>query len=161
MSDININPPPLQIPPEFAQNKVQRSFFGALINTLYQLWNAVYSLRFSASVKTTDNTVTALMRTQVREGTTTMIDAYIVARRTGGSAGSDGDSAFYHLTGAYKNVAGVMTIIGTAVLNGGEDQSSWNVGFDSSDDFMVVTVVGDTNYNITWEGSMSVYTVGS
>ena len=158
---LSINPPPLQVPPEFAENKLQNAFFSGLLNTIYQMWTTLYGLQTTARVTTNNADVTALLRVSVREGTTSMIKAEIVGRRTGGSAGSAGDSAFYTLTGAYKNVGGTLTGIGSPVLQGGEDVAAWNVGFDTSGESAIVTVKGETNYDITWEGAISVYVVGS
>lgn len=158
---LRINPPPLQVPPAFLKDRLQQAFFGGLINTIYQIWDSVYSIRTRATVRTTDATVTAIVRTAVADGKTVMIVANIVARRTGGSSGATGDSAFYTLTGAYKNIAGVLTGIGTPDLIGGEDQAGWNVGFTTSGDYAVVTVLGAANNDITWECTVSVYEVGA
>lgn len=158
---IKLNPPPLQVPSSFLQDKQASAFFSGLLNTIYQMWNALYSIRFSAKVTTTDASVTALIRTPVKDGKTVMIVANIVARRTGGSAGANGDSAWYTLSGAYKNIGGVLTGIGTPNLIGGEDQAGWNVGFSTSGSEAVVTVLGAVNNNVTWEGTISTYEVGA
>lgn len=158
---ISLAPPPLQVPPDFAVDKLKGAFFGGLINTLYQLWTTVYGIRTTAKVKTTDATVTGLIRTSVPSGKTVMIDAVIVARRTGGSAGADGDSAWYRLTGAYKNISGTLTGIGSPDLIAGEDQAGWAVAFSSSGEFAVVTVAGAANNDVTWEGTISTYIVGA
>lgn len=158
---LKLNPPPLQVPPTFLADKQSTSFFSGLLNTIYQIWTTLYAMRVTAKVKTTDATVTPLLRTKVANGKTVMIQAYIVARRTGGSAGTVGDSAFYILTGAYKNISGVMTGIGTPDLVAGEDQAGWNVAFTSSGIDAVVTVAGAANNEITWEGTVSTYEVGA
>jgi hypothetical protein len=158
---ISLAPPPLQIPPEFSSNKNIAAFFNGLMNTLYQLWTTVYGIRNTYRVETTDATVTALVRLPVATGKTLMIDATIVARRTGGSAGADGDSAFYKLYGAYRNVAGTLTGIGTPTLFGGEDQAAWNVAFSTSGSSAVVGVTGAANNNITWNGTISTYETGA
>lgn len=158
---INVNPPPLQIPPEFASEKVKSKFFSGLINTLYQLWTSVYGLRVGIKVITNDATPTAALRVPIQNGKTTMVVAYVAARRTGGSAGSDGDSAWYRLMGAYKNVGGTLTGIGTPSLFGGEDQAGWDFYFSSSGTEIVLTVVGAANNDITWEGAASTYVVGA
>lgn len=157
---LSLAPPPLQVPREFAKDKEKAAFFSGLINTLYQLWTNVYGIRLKTKVTTTDNTVTGAVRIPIQSGKTTMIQAHIAARRTGGSSGTDGDSAFYVLTGAYKNISGTLTGIGTPDLVSGEDQASWNVGFSSSGQEAVVTVLGATNNNITWEVTVSTYEVG-
>jgi hypothetical protein len=158
---VPVNPPPLQIPPEFAQEKIKNKFFSGLINTLYQLWTSVYGLRINFKGLTTDATPTAVLRVPVANGKTTMVVAYLVARRTGGIAGAVGDSAWYRLIGAYKNINGTLTGIGTPSLFGGEDQAGWDFYFTSSAEEIILTVVGAASNDITWEGSVSTYVVGA
>ena len=158
---IKINPPPLQMPPEFAGEKYKNKFFSALINTVYQLWNAVYGLRIEYKVVTTDATPTAAVRVPIDSGKTIMVNAYIAARRKGGISGTDGDSAWYNLIGAYKNVSGTLTGIGTPSIVGGEDQPGWDFYFTTSGNEIVLTVLGAAGNEITWEGSLSTYTVGA
>lgn len=157
----SVNPPPLQIPPEFANDKLKNSFFSGLINTLYQLWTSVYGLRTSYKITTTDDSATAALRVPVQTGKTTMIIAYIVARRTGGEAGTEGDSAWYRLEGAYKNVNGTLTGVGSPGLYGGEDQATWDFYFTAGNGEVVVTAKGAIDNNITWEGAASTYVVGA
>lgn len=155
-----VSPPPMQTPSQFTSDKQTAAFFNSLINTIYQLWEAEYGRGTSVRVTTEDATQTAMLRVSISEGTTTMIDAKIVARRTAGD-GSEGDSAFYHLQGAYKNVGGVLTGIGTPIIESGEDVASWTVGFSSSSNYAIVIVQGAANTDVTWEGEISAYTVGS
>lgn len=158
----SVNPPPLQVPPEFLKDKLMQAFFSGLINTIYQLWTTTFGIRTKTKVLTTDNTVTAAIRIPVSEGHSTMIVAYIVARRTGGSgAGSVGDTAWYQLMGCYKNISGVLTGIGSPSLIGGEDVAAWNVAFSSSAGEALVTVLGENAVNITWELTVSTYDVGA
>lgn len=158
---ISLAPPPLQVPSDFVVDKEKNGFFSALLNTIYQLWTQVYGIRTTGVVKTTDATQTALLRVLVNDGFTVMLDLAIVARRTGGSAGTDGDSAFYKLTGAYKNVGGVLTGIGTPAVVAGEDQVGWSVDFTNAGGYAIVTVTGAANNNITWSGTLYTYTVGA
>lgn len=157
----SINPPPLQVPPVLLKDKLSAAFFAGLIQTIYQLWTQTYSIRLNSKVLTTDATTTAILRVPVRDGKTVMITAEIVARRTGGTAGTNGDSAWYRLSGAYKNIGGVLTGIGTPDLIGGEDQAGWNVGFSTNAQEALVTVLGAVNNNITWESTVSTYEVGA
>lgn len=158
---LKLNPPPLQVPSDFAKDKEKGAFFGGMINTLYQLWTAFYESQQKVKVKTTDASLTGLLRFPLADGKTIMISARIVALRTGGSAGAVGDSAWYVLDGAYKNIAGVLTGIGSPNLYGGEDQAGWNVGFSTSGTEVVVVVTGAANNEITWEGTVSTYVVGA
>lgn len=158
---IRLAPPPLQIPPDFGADRLKNAFFSGLLNTIYQLWVAVYGIRATARITTTDATPTSMLRVSVETNKTVMIRADIVARRTGGAAGTVGDSAWYTLSGAYKNIAGALTGIGAPDLIGGEDQGAWNVAFSSSGEFAVIGVTGAANNNITWEGTVYTYTVGA
>lgn len=158
---IKVNPPPLQVPSDLLTDRQKAAFFNSLLNTIYQLWTAVYSMQTSAKVSTTDATSTALIRTTVVDGTTVMLDCRIIARRTGGTSGANGDSAYYVLTGAYKNVGGVLTGIGAPTLTGGEDQAAWNVAFSTSGSDAVVIVQGAAGNDITWNGTLSVYEAGA
>lgn len=157
---IRLAPPPLNLPPDFALSKEKNAFFSSLTNTIYQLWSTVFSTRQQAKVKTTDATPTTLVRIEASSEKTTMIIAKVVARRTGGSSGSTGDSAFYTITGAYKNVGGVLTGIGSPHLISGEDQAGWNVQLASGGLDIEIVVTGAANNNITWEGVVENYVVG-
>lgn len=157
----NLAPPPIKIPAPFTQDKDTLNFFSTLLNTIYQMWVKLYGIRFSAKVNTTDATPTALLRSQVQTNTTLMLDACIVARRTGGGSGTSGDSAFYKLTGAYKNINGVLTGIGSPIVDAGEDQAAWSVDFAADADFAVITVTGAADNNITWVGTVSIYEAGA
>lgn len=158
---IAVNPPPLQIPPEFASEKLKNKFFSALINTLYQLWTSVYGLRTTFKVNTTDATPTAAIRVPIANNKTTVIEATVGARRNGGTSGATGDSAWYQLLGAYKNINGVLTGIGSPSLLGGEDQAGWDFYFSSSGEEVILTVLGAAGNNITWEGSVTTHVVGA
>jgi hypothetical protein len=107
---LKVNPPPLQIPPQFISDKLVYKFFTGIVTTLYQVWNSLYGLRTAFKVKTEDATPTAAIRIPTTSGKTTLVVAHLVARRT------NGDSAWYQLMGAYKNVSGTMTGIGTPIF---------------------------------------------
>lgn len=158
---VAVNPPPIQIPAEWAKDKAYNKFFTGLINTLYQLWSTVYGMSTEFTVRTTDDTPTAGIRVPVPNNKTVMVEATVVARRTGGTSGANGDSAWYKLMGAYKNINGTLTGIGAPSLVGGENQSGWDLFFTTSGEEIVIGVFGATNNDVTWEGSVSSYVVGS
>lgn len=158
---IPLAPPPLQIPPDFAVDPLKGSFFNGLITTLYQLWTSVYNIRNDANITTEDDSITRLFGVNTDSNRSYLVSAYIVARRTGGSAGSVGDSAWYVLNGGYKNIDGTLSAIGVPSLFGDEDVSAWNVGFSTTGTQIDVTVKGDTNYDVAWRGTISVYEVGA
>jgi hypothetical protein len=91
-----------------------------------------------------------------------MIEARVIARRTGGTAGTAEDAAGYNMFGTYKNTAGTVALIGT-VLAGytAESQAAWNATLVISGSTVIVQVTGALNNNITWHCTARVYRVGS
>lgn len=157
---VRVNPPPLKLPAQLSQQKEVSAFFDGLLRTFYQLWNEVFSQNFKEKTLTVGNTVTPLQRIIVPDNTSIFIEARIVARRTGGSAGAEGDTAFYILQGCFKNVSGTISLVSSTILNGGEDQASWNCAFSVSGQQVVIVGTGEVNNNITWQSTVSLYEVG-
>jgi uncharacterized membrane protein len=157
---IKINPPPLQIPGSLVGDKELWGFFNALIRTIYQMWTELFSLRYKEKTTTTDAVVTPLQRIAVGTDKSVYIEARVIARRTGGSSGANGDTAFYVLQGCFKNIGGTVSLVASTILNGGEDQVSWDCGFAVSGTQAVVVGTGAANNNITWESTVSVYEAG-
>jgi hypothetical protein len=115
-------------------------------------------------VATTNATVTTLHTFTIPASTTVMIIAYVVARRTGGSAGTAEDGAAYRLQGSYKNVAGVATLIipaATITTDVGESQTAWDATFDVTGATVRCRVTGATNNSIVWHMTAKVYSVSS
>lgn len=156
----SLTPPPLQIPSVFSQDKETAGFFAALLRTVYLIWTEVFNLRFKAKTLTTDATPTALQRIDVDTNKTVFIEGRVVARRTGGSSGTTGDSAFYVIQGCFKNIAGTVSLVASTILNGGEDQAGWDCTFSISGTQAVLVGTGAANNNITWESTVSFYEVG-
>jgi len=157
---VTVNPPPLQIPAQLVQEKETEGFFNSLLRTIYQLWNEVFSLRFREKTLTTDATVTPLQRVLVDVNKSVFIEARVIARRTGGAAGSEGDTAFYILQGCFKNVGGTVSLVAATILNGGEDQTGWDLGYSVSGNQAILVGTGAEDNNITWESTVSFYEVG-
>jgi hypothetical protein len=114
-------------------------------------------------VSTTDATPTAVWSMNIPPETTVLIDVAVVARRTGGSAGTAEDGAGYQRLQTFKNVAGVATGIGLAtapVTN--EDQPAWTVAFSTGiNDQIDVLVTGAANNNISWYAVVRTFRVSS
>lgn len=155
-----ITPPSFQVPAVFADDAEISGFMDALFRTIYRMWRELYNIRTSAKTTTTNATNTAAQYIAVPTNKTVFIDSIVVARRTGGSGGATGDSAWYRLQGGFKNIAGTVSLIGTSDLIGGEDQAGWNVSYAISGTDIVLTVTGAANNNITWESTVSTYEVG-
>ncbi len=114
-------------------------------------------------VATTDATVTTLHTFTIPASTTYMIVANVVARRTGGSAGTAEDGAGYIVMGVFKNVAGVATSIGSAILGNAaqESQGAWDASFDVTGATARMRVTGAVNNNVVWHMTARVYAVST
>jgi hypothetical protein len=113
-------------------------------------------------VATTDATVTTIDTIATTSDTCIMVNAMVVARRTGGTAGTAGDIAAYGRRAAFKNVAGVLTQIGTTLAVGTfESQAGWDCTVVVSGTDILVRATGAVNNNVTWHSTTQVLAVGS
>lgn len=154
-------PPPLEIPSAFGKDRSIANFCSALLNTIYQMWVALYAQQTQSKITTTDATVTEIFSVEVADGTAVMLVARVCAHRTSGSSGSLNDSGFFQVIGAYKNTAGTLTGIGAPSSVEQSDQGTWAVSFTSSGTNAIITVTGATGNHITWQGSLSTYQAGA
>lgn len=104
---------------------------------------------FSDVVNTGNATPTTIATIAIPAGTIVRIVAEVVARRTGGSAGSAEDGAGYRATATYKNLAGTATLIDSNVT-AEEDQSGWDVSFSASSGNALIQVTGAANNSVSW-----------
>lgn len=116
---------------------------------------------YQTKVTTTNATPTGLFAIGVPTDTTLALDAVVIARRTGGSAGTAQDGARYHIQGVYKNVGGTATIIGALNVIADEDQPAWDATFVTTSNNVLVEVTGAVNNNITWIVTARYYTVST
>jgi hypothetical protein len=112
-----------------------------------------------AEVSTTDATVTNLVTLSVPSGKSILVEARIIGARTGGSAGSAGDSATYVRTARFKNVGGTITIHNLQSDYTSEDQAAWNGSLVIDAGAAKVQVSGAANNNIDWTVTYSVITL--
>jgi len=114
-------------------------------------------------ITTTNNTQTNLHTYTVPASTSVKIHAEVVARRTGGSAGTAEDGAGYEIIATVKNVAGTATLIGAVLVDySGEDQAGWDATIDVTAATARIRVTGATNNNVTWHlAKLSIQPVGS
>lgn len=116
---------------------------------------------YPPSINTTNATTTTIVTVAIPSSTTVMINAKIVARRTGGSAGTAEDGAAYIIAAAYKNVSGTATEIGESSIFSAEDQAAWAVTVTPSSGNALIQVTGAANNNITWSCAYQTYSVSS
>lgn len=112
-------------------------------------------ITLNARVATTDNTLTTLYTFAVPNNTVYTIHATVLAKRTGGSAGSAGDALLWTFLGLLSNVAGTVSIIDTpdTVLKRSvtSSQTTWIVTPSVSGANALVKVKGPVNNNIDWQ----------
>jgi len=115
-------------------------------------------------VATTDATVTTIHTVTIPASTTLLIWAVVVARRTGGVAGTAEDGAAYSVRRAYKNVAGTATLVNAGDVDAdytAESQALWAVTFVVSGGTVQVRVTGAVSNNVTWHATIRTWAVGS
>lgn len=123
--------------------------------------NVVEYLRHG-DCQTTDATATTLMSLTLSASKTYLVEARIVARRTGGSAGAAEDGAGYFVAGTFKTSGGVATLIGAlTAIHTAEDQAAWVATLDTSGTAVRVRVTGAANNNITWHCALRYAIVGT
>jgi hypothetical protein len=124
----------------------------------------VEEITYQNRVATVDATVTTLHTFILSASVTHAIEAIVIARRTGGAAGTAEDGARYRMSAAFKMVAGVATIIGAATILADEDQPAWDAAFVSSglaDGVLRIRVTGAVDNNITWHMVARTYIVST
>lgn len=119
--------------------------------------------QYTATVNTTNATQTTLATVAISANYTYQIDAWVVARRTGGTSGTADDGASYHRRASYTTKSGTVTLMGSVQTIGtdAEDQAGWDVTLDVSTTNVRVRVTGAANNNVTWSGDIVVRRVSS
>ena len=117
---------------------------------------------YQGRAATTDATVTTLFTYTIPASTTVLIQANVVARRTGGTLGTAEDGAGYVIDATIKNVAGVATLIGAVLPDvTQEDQVLWDATIDVTGATARVRVTGAASNNVVWHATIRVWQVGS
>lgn len=103
------------------------------------------------TVNTTTATLTTIATVATVSDTVMLVEAKITGRRTGGSAGTAGDSCTYIRTVRVKNVGGVVSLMNLQSDFTSEDQAAFNgtIGFSGTN--VLVQVQGAANNNMTWK----------
>lgn len=114
------------------------------------------------TINTTNATPATLLTIAIPASTTVEIEMSVIARRTGGTAGTAEDAAAYRRIGTYKTVAGVVTLVGAlTTIHVVEDQAGWEATLVISGTNVIVQVTGATNNNVSWQGAARVKKVSS
>lgn len=106
---------------------------------------------YQARATTTNATPATLHTFAISASNTVIISVTVIARRTGGSAGTADDGAAYYKRAAYTTKAGTVTLLGTAMDSvDREDVAGWDCTLTISGTNVIVQVTGAANTNITW-----------
>ncbi len=111
--------------------------------------------RLVGQVSTTNATPTTIISgdspSLVADNTSCFIEARVLAKRTGGTAGTAGDSASYVRRGLYKRTSGTVSLVGSVQDNfTAESQSGWDCTFSVSSNDILLQVTGATDNNVIW-----------
>lgn len=117
---------------------------------------------YQRRVATTDATQTILHAHTCPASTTSLLEFRVVARRTGGIAGTAEDGAAYVIRGTYKVVGGTATLIGSVTTEySAESQAGWDATLDVSGDVVRLQVTGAADNNVSWQSTLTTVEVGS
>lgn len=110
---------------------------------------------------TSNAALTTIGSVTLPEDSVCIVEAIVAARRTGGSAGTTGDSAGYIRKGVFKRVGtGNAAIVGAVTADHtGENQSGWDTVLAVSGTSVEARVTGAANNDISWVAAVSVYRV--
>lgn len=118
---------------------------------IYNNSNAA-SQRIVGQIQTTDATPTTYKIATTNAPSSLFIEARVTAGRTGGTSGTDGDSAAYIRRALYRRAsAGAPTLVGS-IQDGftAEDQAGWDATLVISSNDIQLQVTGAANNNINW-----------
>lgn len=112
---------------------------------------------------TTSNATTATLATiTLTAHKTYHLEARVLARRTGGTAGAAEDGASYVLQATFQTTSGgSAALIGSVtVVHAGESQSGWNATLDANSTNARVRVTGAADNDIVWHATVLLQEVG-
>jgi hypothetical protein len=101
-------------------------------------------------VQTTNDSSTTLADIAIPSDAVANIEAKIVCRQHGGTAGSAGDGASYIRHIHARNISGAISVRQNATSVTSEDVNSFNVSVSASDPNVRIEAVGGVDRNIAW-----------
>jgi hypothetical protein len=113
----------------------------------------ISSTYYHAYAETTDATPTILFSFETESDKSYFIEGVVVARRTGGTGGSAGDSFASNFRVVVKNISGTASLVsGGGIIGTIQDNNMnpWNLNPGTSGNEFRLTVTGIADNNITW-----------
>lgn len=112
---------------------------------------------YQSDVTTTDATITLLEAIVPPTNSVVTLEISVVARQTGGSAGTTGHGAGYKIFATYRNIGGTITQIGaTTATATHEDNAAWAATLTIVTSTVRLRVTGEANKNISWHSHVLV-----
>ena len=107
-----------------------------------------YGLRQFIATTTTATPDTSQLMTYNYSNTTAIFNIKVMAHRTGGSAGTVGDSGCFEIRAYIKNIGNTLTIMQQATTSFADQ--AWTAAISVSGANITLTVTGTANNNIAW-----------
>lgn len=145
--DMTYNSGPKEISADIVPNSITDTQINKISPTKIE---DAQNKTYEGSVLTTNNVSTTILSVNCATETNTLMEAKIVARRTGGTAGSPGDGATFKRSFRVKSIGGVVTIHDIQSDYTSRDNAAMNVSFQVSGAVVEVKVKGLNNNNIKW-----------
>jgi hypothetical protein len=108
-----------------------------------------------ATIPTTNGTLTAIATIATVTDSVMLYEAKVTGLRTGGTAGTVGDSSCYIRTVKVSNIAGTVSIQNLQSDFTAESNAATNCTITVSGTNILVNVKGDTNNNYTWKALLT------
>ena len=114
-----------------------------------------------ARVATTNATVTTLDTFPITASRTYVIQSRVVARRTGGAAGTADDGAIYDFASVYTTKAGVVTLLTSNLYLSAADNGLLVCAHTISGTNVLLEVTGDISNDYVWHSTTTISWVGT
>lgn len=118
----------------------------------------------TATVNTTNNTVTTVWSKTLADNTVYELDVTLLGRRTNPAAAGTSEYAVYRRRVVYtRDNAGAATIVGTAETIGTDRESTagYDITIDASTNDVRVRATGATSHNVTWTATVRIHSAAS
>lgn len=113
-------------------------------------------------VSTTDATPTPVFLSTIPTDTVVGFDITVIARRTGGAAGTDQDGGFFRILTQYNNITGTATVIGSdGVYHSNSNTGTISVASVAEGGNVNLNVTGNIDTDMVWHITAKIYSVST
>jgi hypothetical protein len=108
------------------------------------------------SAATTGTTETVIQTLSPVSNKSYFVETRIIGRRTGGGAGTAGDTAIFVMMAKVKDISGDAGVFDVANIYTSKDQSTWNAEIIASGSNALIRVIGAASNDISWSATTTV-----